>query len=112
MAQRKTPDDQLHPSYALAQIPDWAAVRQCLEVKPRLPALPLWLQRLGRACRATGKPEQHLNFVEPLKRAETRLMLQLIDARRIGKDEIALRKALGEVDFGIAGPRYLSVVVR
>jgi hypothetical protein len=167
-------DDRLHPSYALAQIPDWAAVRHCLENEPRLLALPRWLHRLARACRATAKPEagllwwlvcidrhprdgaatleqcddpgltrlfdefqnlqnrlqielpesgfpgyvllrrpglvHSLGSVAPLERPETVLILGLIEARRTGKDEIALRKALGEIDLGLLA-MYLSVVV-
>jgi hypothetical protein len=175
LAPPEHPDDRLHPSYALAQIPDWAAVRQSLETEPRLLALPRRLQRLGRACRATGKPEagalwwlvcidrhpqgsastldhcddpvliglrkeflelenrlkvelpetafpgfvllrrpglvQHLGAVAALERPETVLIIRLVEARRTGQDEIALRKALGEIDLALLG-MYLSVVVR
>jgi hypothetical protein len=168
-------DDRLHPSYALTQIQDWAAVRQSLESEPRLLELPRWLQRLGRACRATGKSEsgllwwlvcidrhpqagsstmdhcddlgligfwsefqelesrlklelpesgfpgfvllrrpglvQHLGSVAPLERPETVLVIHLIEARRAGKDEIALRKSLGEIDLALLAI-YLSVAVR
>lgn len=167
-------DDRLHPSYALAQIPDWVAVRQSLEAEPHLLALPRWLQRLARACRATTKPESgllwwlvcidrhphdsvstleqcddpgltrlfsefvslqerlqielpesgfpgyvllrrpglihSLGTVAPLERPETVLILRLIEARRDGKDEISLRKSLGEIDLALLA-MYLSVVV-
>lgn len=168
-------DDRLHTSYALAQIPDWEAVRQCLESEPRLLKRPRWLQRLARACRATGKPEtgllwwlvsidrhphdaasaleqcddpvlsrlfsdflsvqnrlrielpesgfpgfvllrrpglvHYLGTVAPLERPETALMVGLIEARRDGKDEIALRKSLGEIDLGLLA-MYLQVGIR
>ena len=55
-------DDRLHPGYALAQIPDWAAVRQSFETDPRLLTHPRWLQHLARACRLTGKPEAGLHW--------------------------------------------------
>lgn len=54
------PDERLHASHALAQIPDWAALRSCLENEPRLLRMPAWLQRLARACRATGQLERGL----------------------------------------------------
>jgi hypothetical protein len=175
LSTQEHPDDRLHPSYALAQIPDWAAVRQSLETEPRLLALPRWLQRLGRACRATGSSEagllwwlvcldrhpresaatmeycddpgltglwnefqglegrlkvelpesgfpgfvllrrpglvQHLGSVAPLDRPETAAMIRLIEARRNGQNEIALRKSLGEIDLALLG-MYLAVVVR
>ena len=168
-------DERLHPSYALAQIPDWEAARQCLETEPRLLLRPRWLQRLARACRATGKPEagllwwlvcfdrhphdiaaaleqcddpvltrlfsdfaslqirlgielpesaipgfvllrrpglvHYLGTVAALERPETVLMVRLIEARRVGNDEIALRKALGEIDLGLLA-MYLQVGVR
>jgi hypothetical protein len=171
----ENPDDRLHPSYALAQIPDWEAVRQCLETEPRLLKQPRWLQLLARACRATGKPEagllwwlvcierhpdnaasaleqcddpvltrlfsdflslqnrlridlpesgfpgfvllrrpglvHYLSAVAPLERPETVLMVRLIEARRDGKDEIALRKCLGEIDLALLA-MYLQVGVR
>jgi hypothetical protein len=154
-------DDRLHPSYAFAQIPDWAAVRQCLQSEPDLLAQPQWLQRLARACRATGQPElgvlwwlvcldrhpqraitalehcddpvladlwndflqledrlqaepppsgfpgfvllrrpgliHHLGAVAPLQQAETVAILRLIEARRAGADEIALRRSLSAI---------------
>lgn len=172
---QEDPDGRLHPSYALAQIPDWEAVRQCLETEPRLLQRPRWLQRLARACRATGRQEagllwwlvridrhphdtasalehcddpvltrlfndflglqnrlrielpesgfpgfvllrrpglvHYLGTVAPLERPETTLMVRLIEARRDGKDEIALRKALGEIDLGLLA-MYLQVGVR
>ena len=168
-------DDRLHVSYALAQIPDWEAVRRCLEPEPQLLRRPRWLQRLARACRATGKPEagllwwlvcmdrhphdtaaaleqcddpvlsrlfsdflsvqnrlrielpesgfpgfvllrrpglvHYLGTIAPLERPETVLMVCLIEARRDGKDEIALRKSLGEIDLGLLA-MYLQVGVR
>lgn len=168
-------DDRLHPSYALAQIPDWEAVCRYLNNEPRLLSRPRWLQRLARACRATGKTEpgllwwlvcierhpqdsasmlEHcedpvlarlfadflslqtrlkielpesgfpgyvllrrpglvhsLGGVAPLERPETVLMVRLIEARRTGADEIALRKSLGEIDLSLLA-MYLSVVVR
>lgn len=167
-------DDRLHPSYALAQIPDWLAVRECLEAEPRLLELPRWLQRLARACRATGKPEpgllwwlvcidrhpqdaaatleqcddpgltrlfadflglqerlkielpetgfpgyvllrrpgllHSLGSVAPLRRPETRVIVDLIGARQTGRDEISLRKVLGEIDLALLA-MYLAVVV-
>ncbi len=168
-------NDRLHPSYALAQIPEWEAVRQCLESEPRLLQRPRWLQCLARACRATGKPEagllwwlvsmdrhlsdttsalercddpvlsklfsefltlqdrlrielpesafpgfvllrrpglvHYLGTVAPLERPETVVMARLIEARRDGKDEIALRRSLGEIDLGLLA-MYLQVGVR
>jgi hypothetical protein len=50
-------DERLHPSHALAQIPDWEAVRLSLAAEPGLLRFPAWMQRLARACRATGKSE-------------------------------------------------------
>lgn len=168
-------DERLHPSYALAQIPDWAAVRQCLQAEPRLLAQPRWLQRLARACRGTGQPElgllwwllcidrhpqhtvstmeqcddpallrlwndfldlddrlqaevpdagfpgyvllrrpglvHHLSAVAPLQQAATLAMLRLIEARRVGGDEIALRKSLVAIDPVLLA-MYLSVCGR
>ena len=172
---REDLDERLHPSYALAQIPDWEAVRRCLEPEPRLLSQPRWLQRLARACRATGKPESgtlwwlvcidrypqdaaatlehcddpalsrlfndflglqdrheielpeaafagfvllrrpglvhYLDGVAPLRRSEIPMILRLIEARRTGADEIASRKALGEIDLALLA-MYLAVVVR
>jgi hypothetical protein len=54
---------------------------------------------------------QHLGAVAPLQRPETALIIRLIEARRTGQDEIALRKVLGEIDLALLG-MYLSVVVR
>lgn len=168
-------DDRLHPSHALAQIPDWEAVRQSLELEPRLLRRPRWLQLLARACRLTGRTElgmlwwlicidrypqdstsmlehcddpvlarlfteflslqdrhelelpesafagfvllrrpglvHYLSAVAPLQRSEIPFILRLIEARRTGADEIALRKALGEIDLALLA-MYLSVVVR
>ena len=165
-------DERLHPSHALAQIPDWEGVRASLAAEPRLLQSPRWMQRLARACRATGKAElgllwwllcldrhaqdsaailkqcddpallrllgdytdlehrtqrempehgfpafvllrrpgliQHLEALPPLQRAENRLVLQLIEARRQGADEIALRKALAEIDPALLA-MYLDV---
>lgn len=172
---QEDPDDRLHAGYALAQIPDWEGVRQCLETEPGLLRRPRWLQCLARACRATGKPEagllwwlvcierhphdtaatleqcddpaltrlfgdflsvqtrlrielpesgfpgfvllrrpglvHYLGTVAPLERPETALMIRLIEARRDGKDEIALRKSLGEIDLALLA-MYLQVGIR
>lgn len=154
-------EDRLHPGYALAQIPDWVAVRECLQAEPRVLTQPRWLHCLARACRGTGQPElgllwwllcidrypqhtastmeqcddpallrlwgdfldledrlqaevpesafpgfvllrrpglvHHLSAVAPLQQAATLTMARLIEARRVGGDEIALRKALGGI---------------
>jgi hypothetical protein len=168
-------DDRLHASHALAQIPDWAAVRSCLEAEPRLLRQPAWLQRLARACRATGQPElgllwwlvridrhpqdaataletcddpvlsrlwsdyqelaerlqidpiesgfsgfvllrrpgliHSLGAAAPLEMPATRAMIQLIEARRNGQDEMALRKALAAISQALLS-LYLSVAGR
>jgi hypothetical protein len=52
-----------------------------------------------------------LSTVAPMERPETILIIRLIEARRAGADEIALRRALGELDLALLG-MYLAVVVR
>lgn len=53
----------------------------------------------------------YLGTVAPLQRPELPLLIRLIEARRTGADEIALRKSLGEIDLALLA-MYLSVVVR
>jgi hypothetical protein len=50
----------------------------------------------------------HLSAVAPLEQPATLLILQLIEARRAGQDEITLRKALGKVDTTLLA-MYLAI---
>lgn len=58
--QQDSADDRLHAAYALAQVPDWSAVRNALEAEHRLLQRPAWMELLARACRATGQIERGL----------------------------------------------------
>jgi len=53
----------------------------------------------------------YLSTVAPLERPETVLMVRLIEARRDGKDEIALRRSLSEIDLALLA-MYLHVGIR
>lgn len=53
-------DPRLHPSFALAQIPDWPAVRDCLAQTPALDEQPHLLERLALACSALQQHEKAL----------------------------------------------------
>lgn len=51
---------RLHRSYALAQIPDWAAVRDCLQPPSAICRQPELLERLALACGALRQTEEAL----------------------------------------------------
>ncbi|MBR9912280.1 MAG: hypothetical protein GYB33_18210 [Gammaproteobacteria bacterium] len=51
---------ELHASFALAQIPDWQAVREQLQTEPALYRQPLLLERMAEACAALQEDEQAL----------------------------------------------------